>query len=215
MITIQIDDKTLNIPEKWNDVSSEKYFKLVKLLMLMKSDFEKAKELREEELDDAALTIEEEWTSIALSVKICSIMTDLSIDDIENLSFEGFDQLCNVLKFTSNPNSVNKEEFSSIMDQDLRLGFKPYSLRLTAEADMQNRFANRYSSDEDIDKRILSQLAVMLRPYDIVKLPNGEDSVSWHKLNKDMIPYYANLLSELPITNIMYWNDFFLTIQKN
>lgn len=215
MITIQIDDKTLNIPEKWNDVSSEKYFKLVKLLMLMKSDFEKAKELREEELDDAALTIEEEWTSIALSVKICSIMTDLSIDDIENLSFDGFDQLCNVLKFTSNPNSVNKEEFSSIMDQDLRLGFKPYSLRLTAEADMQNRFANRYSSDEDIDKRILSQLAVMLRPYDIVKLPNGEDSVSWHKLNKDMIPYYANLLSELPITNIMYWNDFFLTIQKN
>lgn len=217
MITIQIDDRSINIPEGWEDVTTEKYFQLVKLLRVMKSDFDKARELREADLDDEALIVEEEWDTMSLSVKISSIITGLSIEEIDNLSFEGFEQLCGLLKFTSDPNAdkIKKEEFSTIVDGELNLGFKPFSNRSTAEASMQNKLANRYSGDQDIDKRIIGQLAVMLRPYDVVKLPSGEDTIRWHQFDKEMIPYYGNLLSELPITNILYWNDFFLTTQKD
>lgn len=133
----------INVPESWDEVSFSKYTKL----MNVEVDYR----------DENSLS------ALDSTIEIISILCDVSIDTIENLSASDYLKLNSIIQFISKPiehSSKTKWDFIKVDDlkMDKWLAYESYRKDITNNlSKILTLMQSKYSS-EDIDKMAVTEV---------------------------------------------------------
>ena len=182
MVIVKIAEHEYNLPESWDEVSLEKFRKIVEKNQL----------------------ISEYKSQILFGLEILSILIDCSVEDLKNISKASFETLVEEIKWIHTaPVAKEKEEFTILGER-----WKPIKdlNKLTMGDNISLELMINNSTEATL---LINILPILLRKAKVVKLESGElkeelmpfDDKNYEEL-KDAIQ------KNIFITEVMSFKDF-------
>jgi|TARA_R100000541_G_scaffold52923_1_gene60739 hypothetical protein len=117
MKTIIINEKEINIPEGWTEITFEKFLSFSKLVRSHKSEEEVLKEYREMEMSEEVLNLQVSLDNIQFNTKIACFWSGLDEEEIAMCSLEEVEELIKSINFVNEqymPIELDKFKFKDV-----------------------------------------------------------------------------------------------------
>lgn len=210
--------KELKIPKNWSEVKTKNYLRYLDFVNQMKSDIDRANDLKEKGSVKEANEIYMDYLPYKTTIESISILSGIPLNDFDETTMDELNEYSKDIQFVYDYKkmSKNKNPMELIIKDSHgnKFMFKPFGSRNNREVTQMEAF--EYLYPDDSVNRIGSTYGVILRGFkkEIDKLTKKE-IIIWDAYDFERVEYFKDLILEMPIGDVMGLNDFFLGIHQN